>query len=299
MFVYKIAPFSFPKITLFDSVSVDNCIHFKRTTSEFIAFFIIRGDMYLMEDEVPYHLKEGDWILLTPNKEHYGYKFSDHCSYYFIHFQTTDVEYTDINDTELQNIFLTQKKEVIHGTKPDTYIYVPKYFQANKQFRTDTILHLLNRGKHYYNTSKTFNDYQTCCLFLDLVIHLSHMFANQLLDSESTPLKRSTLIVYRLLDDLNHNYMQKYSSSLIETAYNCNFDYINRKFKAETGKTIFVYLTEVRISNAKMLLTMGNLSMKEIAQRVGFDDIYYFSNLFKKQTGYSPTQYQRLVLGND
>ena len=119
-----------------------------------------------------------------------------------------------------------------------------------------------------------------------------------MLENQQTTVKRSTLIVYRLIDDINRNYMQKYSSQMIENKYNCNFDYINRKFKAETGQTIFSYLSDVRISWAKMLLTSGNIPIKEIAIRIGFEDIYYFSNFFKKQTGYSPTQYQRLVLGN-
>lgn len=298
MTIYKITPFSIPKITLFDSVSVDNCIHFKRITEEYIAFFIIRGDMYLMEGDIPYHLKEGDWILLQPGLEHHGYKYSEHCSYYYIHFQTSKIQCLNIEEQELQGILRQQKNDIIHGTKEDDAIYIPKWYHSKENHSSDSLLHLLNQGKHHYNSFKTFYDYQAACVFLDFIIHLSHLFAYEMLENQQTTVKRSTLIVYRLIDDINRNYMQKYSSQMIENKYNCNFDYINRKFKAETGQTIFSYLSDVRISWAKMLLTSGNIPIKEIAIRIGFEDIYYFSNFFKKQTGYSPTQYQRLVLGN-
>ena len=95
---------------------------------------------------------------------------------------------------------------------------------------------------------------------------------------------------------MNYNYAEKFSSQLIERKFACNFDYINRIFKKETGQTIFSYLTRVRISQAKMLLTSGNLPIKTIALRVGYDDIYYFSNAFKKETGVSPSRYRKMVL---
>lgn len=83
---------------------------------------------------------------------------------------------------------------------------------------------------------------------------------------------------------------------MIERQFECNFDYLNRIFKKQTGQTIFAYLTKVRIAKAKMLLTSGNLPICTIARQVGYEDIYYFSNVFKKQTGYSPTRYRKMVL---
>lgn len=70
--------------------------------------------------------------------------------------------------------------------------------------------------------------------------------------------------------------------------------YISKVFKEATGETPINYLIKIRIDKAKELLAEDRLSMKEIAIEVGYDDYYYFSKLFKKNTGLSPTQYREL-----
>jgi len=70
-------------------------------------------------------------------------------------------------------------------------------------------------------------------------------------------------------------------------------DHLRKLFKKETGKTPVEYLTDMRINYAKQLLksNKNNLSIKEIAAMVGFNDPYYFSRVFKKVTSLSPTQW--------
>ncbi|MDA3948312.1 MAG: response regulator [Spirochaeta sp.] len=68
--------------------------------------------------------------------------------------------------------------------------------------------------------------------------------------------------------------------------------YFSPIFKSHTGKTFVEYLTEHRAEQAKVLLNDGTLKIYEVAERVGFRDAHYFSLTFKKQTGWSPTEYQ-------
>jgi two-component system, response regulator YesN len=74
-----------------------------------------------------------------------------------------------------------------------------------------------------------------------------------------------------------------------------SIDHCRRLFIKETGKTPSEYLTEKRINYAKLLLETrlrnNSISVKEIANHVGFDDPYYFSRVFKKVTGKSPTKW--------
>ncbi|MBQ8510062.1 MAG: helix-turn-helix transcriptional regulator [Clostridia bacterium] len=67
--------------------------------------------------------------------------------------------------------------------------------------------------------------------------------------------------------------------------------YFNSLFKRSTGMTPLEYLTHKRIENAKnLLLQRGeiNCTVGSIAEMCGYDDIYYFSRVFKKITGLSP-----------
>jgi len=68
-------------------------------------------------------------------------------------------------------------------------------------------------------------------------------------------------------------------------------DYFRKLFKQETGVTPLEYLTNLRIEHAKGLLSNASLTIRQIAAMVGYDDPYYFSRIFKKATGKSPSQW--------
>lgn len=69
----------------------------------------------------------------------------------------------------------------------------------------------------------------------------------------------------------------------------------NRRFKNATDQTPLQYLQEIRIDMAKDLLQTSNLSIHEIAYRVGYKDMGYFASLFKKLLATTPSQYRSTV----
>ena len=64
-------------------------------------------------------------------------------------------------------------------------------------------------------------------------------------------------------------------------------------FAQETGLTFTQYLTALRIGKAKELLEATEMRSSQIAQEVGYNDSHYFSYLFKKTTGMTPSEYRR------
>ena len=68
-------------------------------------------------------------------------------------------------------------------------------------------------------------------------------------------------------------------------------DHLRRIFREATGRTPLEYLIELRVDEAKHLLKIGGFRIKEVALRTGFSDPYYFSRLFRKVTGTSPTEF--------
>jgi two-component system response regulator YesN len=68
--------------------------------------------------------------------------------------------------------------------------------------------------------------------------------------------------------------------------------YISRMFKRELGKNFVDYLNEIRIEKAKELLKDVRYKTYEVAESVGIPDAHYFSRLFKKYVGVTPTEYR-------
>lgn len=66
-----------------------------------------------------------------------------------------------------------------------------------------------------------------------------------------------------------------------------------RNFKKFTGTTPMQYIVSIRISNAQGLLETTEYSINEISRIVGYDNPLYFSRLFHKQKGFSPSQYRK------
>ncbi len=73
-----------------------------------------------------------------------------------------------------------------------------------------------------------------------------------------------------------------------------NTDYFRRCFAEEMGETPLEYMTRLRIERAKGLLVQKNfISVEAVAEQCGFSDSFYFSKVFKKHTGSSPTAYRK------
>jgi len=71
--------------------------------------------------------------------------------------------------------------------------------------------------------------------------------------------------------------------------------YCDTVFRKEVGRSIIDYHLQVRISEAKKLLMDLSLPLSVVAQQVGFDNYNYFSRVFRKRTGYSPTTYRQMI----
>ena len=68
---------------------------------------------------------------------------------------------------------------------------------------------------------------------------------------------------------------------------------ISKIFKEETGEAPINYLIKMRLERARIQLESDNgQSIKAISNSVGYDDVYYFSKLFKKYYGMSPVHYR-------
>jgi AraC-like DNA-binding protein len=80
---------------------------------------------------------------------------------------------------------------------------------------------------------------------------------------------------------------------------NINYQQLRDQFREKTGLSPYQYFLQIKINRAKELLMEGTLSIKEISYKLAFDSPYYFSRLFKKKTGVSPSQWSNTTSPKD
>ena len=74
---------------------------------------------------------------------------------------------------------------------------------------------------------------------------------------------------------------------------NVGYSYFRKMFKKYTGVSPKQYHLQLKIMRAKELLVNSNYTIKEIAYKVGFESIYYFSRIFKEKTGMVPSDLRK------
>ena len=68
-------------------------------------------------------------------------------------------------------------------------------------------------------------------------------------------------------------------------------NYLSKRFRAEMGMSLREYINHLRIEEAKRLLLSTNATISEVASAVGYDNISYFSTVFRKICGMSPLEW--------
>lgn len=91
----------------------------------------------------------------------------------------------------------------------------------------------------------------------------------------------------------NDNYNSDISVEKYARSRGMSTSWFIRSFKAFTGSTPLQYIVSIRITNAKVLLETTSYTVTEIARIVGYDNPLYFSRMFHRQTGFSPSEFRR------
>lgn len=98
--------------------------------------------------------------------------------------------------------------------------------------------------------------------------------------------------VAKAIQYIDQNYDQDLSLQVLSQYVHLSKNYFSNLFKRETGEGVIDYITKVRLDHAKALLRNTDLKSSEISVLVGISDSKYFSKLFKKMTGVTPSEYR-------
>lgn len=117
--------------------------------------------------------------------------------------------------------------------------------------------------------------------------------------SEAADERRIDARILPSVEYIDNNYLSPdISVSEIAAHSNVSEVYFRKLFKAQFGISPKKYIISARMRFASGLMEQGYYSLKEIAERSGFNDYKYFSTEFKKETGMSPSKYFYNYIGN-
>ena len=91
---------------------------------------------------------------------------------------------------------------------------------------------------------------------------------------------------------IEEHYMDKLTLYQIANEIHANGSYLSRLYKLKTGHNLFDVINKMKLEKAKEYISQGN-KIYEAAQKVGFDDVSYFSRVFRKYEGCSPREYEK------
>lgn len=182
-----------------------------------------------------------------------------------------------------------------------------KFQEWEKEMRTypavrDDLAFILDAFKRQWNSPKSLAF--TSSFLLENIFSFSssaiecaddfYRLLRELFTSCETDTKSASEIVSSLIDYFNNHLSSNITLQDLEDKIGFSKVYICRIFKKEKNTTPIDYFTRLKIDRAgKLLKEYPNLSLREISDSLGFNDVYYFSKVFKRITGKSPSELRK------
>lgn len=98
----------------------------------------------------------------------------------------------------------------------------------------------------------------------------------------------------KLKQYVDNHYNDNLTLTNLAEKFHFNPNYLSQMFKNKTGENLSKYIENIRIGKAKELLSRMQVTIVDVAFHVGYNDANYFSKVFKKETGISPSDYHKI-----
>lgn len=258
--------------------------HPNRLLNYDVFLFVVEGQMQVIEADQEYIVAKNQHLFLKNGVHHWGKAATlPGTAWYWIHFTT-------IIDTDSGNIRSSLVPELEYYF-PDHYQYVfplPKHGDAALHHSTEEQLQIMlqdrDKSLEHRMTDISMKAYQ---LFLNLHRSYEHREHRK----ASSKSGKAEAHVARIMNYLNQHAEQDFDSKGVSSYMNLNYSHLSATFSRLTGQTIVEAHTRLRINKALHLLRTTNLNVSETSEALGFQNPFYFTRVFKKVIGQSPSSY--------
>ena len=231
--------------------------------------YIASGEGTVTVSNESLQVKPGDFIFLAPMVEHGVDKSKTSMTTYEIKFDIFDRELEDIarnigvlyyeEDNKIKNLILKIIDECTECR--------PYYKKSVENFISQIIIYLTRQKSLAKDNEEVIS--------ISYEVHSS--------------------IASKIKTYIDFNYSKRVSLVELAETFCVSQSHLCREFTKNFGMSPIKYLNNLRIEKAKELLSISDYSIGEIAYRVGFNDIHYFSRYFHKQEKLSPAGYRKKI----
>lgn len=244
--------------------------------------YVLDGSAKHRTDGISTTLSKGDYFIIDYNKHH---------EYH----QLGETPFTIMNCLFLPSLI----DETLAGCKAlsevvKNYLIKLDFYQI-KDHPTNFIYHdddgrigLLFHALHDEYQHKSMGYIETIRSYLILIlIHIMRQI--ELPENAHSGNK----MIHDITDYVDKNYHEKLSLTTIAKKYNYSLAHISTVFKNEVGMNFQEYVQSVRMKESCRLLINTSKKVSEIAAAVGYADIKFFNEVFKRQMGITPREFRR------
>lgn len=245
--------------------------------------YIDKGRVLVRSDDDDVSLGQGEVIFHAPNEFHSVKALDSSPNFFVISFEC--------NSTVMQS-FVKLRATLDKTLRPFISSIISEAENTYVIPKNDTGLKKLIKKK----TAKIGGE-QLIKTYLEQLLIMLLRGISEKRDSSIFPSKESLQnhIVTSVKEYIEKNLERTLRLSELCRCFGYGKTYLCRLFREQTGHTIASYINERKITHAKALIREHNLNFAEISERLAFDNQQYFTRVFRRVTGMSPTEFKQTL----
>lgn len=230
-------------------------------TEEYILIYCIEGEGYIHVEDKKYRIRRKEAFCIPSNKKHRYYASeTDPWSIFWVHFKGENTVHFPLEECEV--------------------------IQINSRHAENRIITLFDVLFRVLERNYTLGNFIYISQVLSLI--LAEIYFREKVDEVSKQNRHITAIVRYMYKHLDENLKLEDLSRELQLSKS----YINAVFKKYANRAPIDFFINLKMQEACKLLKSTDMYIVEISQSLGYEDQYYFSRIFKKVIGVSPTEYR-------
>ncbi len=239
-------------------------------------FYVTEGELVIHCNSIPIHATKGDLVVINSNELHLCENYGVSLAFYNVRVDLSFLQSHQVDACQVRYMIpmlqnLIAFKNHIHGDpsiEQCTRHMIEEYFDKKPGYELAVKAH--------------------CYLLIVLLLrnYVEKVYSQEEYRRQLEHLRH----FHNAFEFMDKNFTEKITIRQLAASVNVSIHHFCRLFKKITGMTAVEYLTQLRLNHAEGLLKEGGMNITEVALASGFDDANYFSRMFKKNKGVSPSK---------